>query len=463
MPKVWLEAWQVKLPIISCSASQVLRVAGDAYLGDWRTNTVFVFQGSVQPECLRLLDAPCGIEYLDGDLLAVAAGSSLFVYRSLKPHLKISLPSVAWCTGVYKGSLIVGCDKSIVVFDSALVNISHSLPLSSPPAYIICIDATIVAVLLDGSVRFSKGENWMHGVQRIQGSPAGLANAAGLAIVATKAGNLHAFTSQGVELWTMQGYQDQLVGITTVKKNYFLLGLRRGELVLFNGRKRVHTFHLDEGLLYFSCGPFGREPDVLLTVCGDKISCRVLSRGFEKGFDGSSTPELPSLDIARKTKIFVETVQREKKNPLGIADMIENLRWNFKLKAVQEMAEMKKIGAIANTVRVLPQVSVKVIGMGPDFRLVVRLKTEQDIEEPFLITVDCSDEFTSAYRMHSDPICIEKMWSSREEETLLDVELLELEIDVGPPLLLLIKDLAGTTFRKILVTMPSSEPPLEFE
>lgn len=183
-------------------------------------------------------------------------------------------------------------------------------------------------------------------------------------------------------------------GITLVA-----IGMRNKRVVFFHNKNQVDEIELTEIPTALIFGRLGQEDHVLtiFTESGN-INIKILKRTanfegnvmenkfalMEKGKLGAADSN-ESLEIPKKTSIFVEQTIREKEHAQAIYNSFQAELWRLRLMAARETVAKMRLSdsSISDGVTQAPiKLNAEVGGMGPQFRLflsIINMCTEREI------------------------------------------------------------------------------------
>lgn len=477
----WLNAWQ------SCSGtlnttSSLLKLGfihdnsdASAVYCDLKESTITVLSGNEKAWEHKLVECPSSVEFLQDPgnnehLLAISAGKNFYIFRKLRPYLKYEASEDILCTGSLPvansagGTMVaLGSYGSLTLLDASAVSIRQVFRVPSPVTSICCSGAFgrsywIFASLMNGAVALIQ-ENEMNYLPVKSGASVVCSCVLGSDILlATTCREVFCFSSKGVVNFVLSEFNDAVIAVVPVPSNdgIYLVGLKNGEIYMFSRSQKLSMVKVGNNLQGLTCGSFGREAIVLLAASDGNLSIKFLSRNFNLG-NIITPPEIASVDIPKKTQTSVETSEREKREALVLASEIDNQFWNTKCRVLRDLVELKELGVIADNKSVPVSAEFKVIGLGPDFRLFVTLRTETDIDSNIILQV--VNVIDNIYAVHTPPKQIKRLEAKKSTTYYYDLEVSEVEKANGEPVQVVLSS-SGTAIFQKLVSMPISELPL---
>jgi Bardet-Biedl syndrome 1 protein len=160
-----------------------------------------------------------------------------------------------------------------------------------------------------------------------------------------------------------------------------VVALQNGEVRLYNGKVLISTTQTDDIVTGIKLGTFGREEgSMVLSFNSGKLTVKILTRNANLEVT-SSTPGPPPeqdipLDVPKKTKLYVEQTSRERDQAI---DMHRTFQRDLcKLRLSTARAYVNLLGAGHGPMSTMGGANVRlnanVVGMGPQFKIVVRVQ-----------------------------------------------------------------------------------------
>ena len=162
----------------------------------------------------------------------------------------------------------------------------------------------------------------------------------------------------------------------TTQSTCYVVALANNELHVYNEKHLVSVTKLDEPVLCVHWGKFGREDNTLISILkSGALDVKILPRtanmepvGVAKG--PPAEQDVP-LNVPKKTKLYIEQTQRERKQAVEMHMIFQRELCKMKLKAAR--AYMETITSTEGNVSYAPgatlQVNALIQGLGPLFKI----------------------------------------------------------------------------------------------
>ncbi len=448
---------------------------------DYDKKRIRLYQGTDPAWDQRLMEEPAAISAFrplasEPPLFAVGAGPWLYIYKSLKPHLKFSLPDCVcalkelFTTDEHKTSrLIVGLENgSILILDLHATVINKCFAINSPPVSLevagIFADYNIFAVARNKAV-FRLGttdglvtpamfgdpkqkpiEPW-YVLPRV---PVTSCRTSLELVVACMGGCLVFLAVNRNDPAREVAFKEPIVTVASFQghKNAVVVGLCSGEIVLVVNHVKMQSIHIDVKLSAICVGRFAREENALIAVtqCG-AILTKILVRG---ALDKTLVlEEKRALKVPIKSPLYFELIERERINFKAMATKYARDMSNLKALAFEELITLHRDKKAA----VKESPTVKIIGLGPEYRMIVSLKPTNKSASVYL-TIGNVDE--NAYKFVNNS---QTFRGDVEIKAVFNFELTDYELFSGKSVKLTIQR-DGQISLQTLVHIPPSEVPL---
>ncbi|KAF4655964.1 Bardet-Biedl syndrome 1 protein [Perkinsus chesapeaki] len=167
-----------------------------------------------------------------------------------------------------------------------------------------------------------------------------------------------------------------------------VVGLRNGEIRVYNGRYLVNTLTLKGGhMIYGMCvGSFGREDATMaISTKAGSVIVKILHRDVKLNTKENSTTGPPPeqdipLNVPKKTRLYIEQTQREREQPVEIHRAFQRDLCKLRLRTIQEYVQVLNASREGHITTVNAAgrgeqaiIKATVQGMGPHFRMAVTL------------------------------------------------------------------------------------------
>ncbi|XP_055628278.1 Bardet-Biedl syndrome 1 protein homolog isoform X2 [Toxorhynchites rutilus septentrionalis] len=197
------------------------------------------------------------------------------------------------------------------------------------------------------------------------------------------------YSKKGKKLWSVTLPQPAVcmtpVCLPHLGINLVCVALRGGLVQFYCQKKLVDQFYAPETVTALKFGRLGREEHVLILVTSDgSLIVKILKRTAEfpttdNIYDmKTSNEEAPgSLQIPKKTKIFVEQTLREKEHAAAIHNSFQTELWRMRLTAARATLDVinSADSNLSGDIGMVPiKMAAEVLGLGPVFKLFLVLE-----------------------------------------------------------------------------------------
>lgn len=216
------------------------------------------------------------------------------------------------------------------------------------------IDYRIVCATREGSVCILR-KTWLEGreVLRLYGPVVGIALLPidQTIIVICMNESLDCYSTKGRRLWSTPLPETAIgmtpVGLEHLSQTLICVALRGGLVQLYGQKFLVDQFTVQETVSALLFGKLGQEDHVLvLCTAGGSLIIKILKRTADFPVNtalttGADRPAAAgSLQIPRKTKVFVEQMTRERDNAPAIYAQFQADLWRLRLRAARATVEV---------------------------------------------------------------------------------------------------------------------------
>ncbi|GBF90819.1 hypothetical protein Rsub_03673 [Raphidocelis subcapitata] len=354
--------------------------------------------------------------------------------------------------------LLLGCeDGRVLVLDAAGTGVHSTLSLGAPPALLSASGTLAGGYRLSVAARdgrlhtFRPGEGGGTAVVQLEAQAVGLVRIGQVALVGTMAEAVHAYGGRSgtARLYSLpQPAAVQAMAALAAAgprpAKCLVVALANGEVRVYNERCLVstHTTPSRAPVAALACGRYAREDNALVAVLrGGGLDIKILPR--TANLEASAAPGGPPpeqdvpLPVPAKTRLYVEQTQRERD---GAVDMHRTYQ--------------RDIGAASRAAGAELSLSAAVEGLGPRFRLVLRVVNEGAAAVGGLVVVvHCDPELSSRQQLPL-PLLVPLL----EYTLAFDLRSLQPDAGAGEVRLSVVARGGGAPLMRALVRMPLSEP-----
>lgn len=267
------------------------------------------------------------------------------------------------------------------------------------------IDFRIVVATREGSICLLR-KSWLEGRQilKIENPATGLVILPiDQTIVVVCMNNLlMCYSKKGKKLWsvTLPGPSVCMAPVVLAHLGITLVcvALRGGLVQLYSQKNLVDQFTAPDTISAMTFGRLGQEEHVLVLVTVDgSLIVKILKRTADfssnsiLGKSSNSTIDsVESLQIPKKTKIFVEQTNRERENARSIHESFQTELWRLRLTAAR--ATVDTINSAESTIsgdigQAPIKLAAEIQGLGPVFRLKIILENMATRKEAMGLSV----------------------------------------------------------------------------
>jgi len=160
-----------------------------------------------------------------------------------------------------------------------------------------------------------------------------------------------------------------------------LVGMRSGEVCLYNEKQLIASLRINEPVTALRFGSYGREEGCLAVVgASGSLSIKILQRTAKFDITAASTGPPPEQDvplsIPKKTKLYVEQTQREREQAIEMHRAFQRDLCKLRLSTARAYVKMITDGqgpmsySSGSALRLTAQVQ----GLGPKFKIKLNLQ-----------------------------------------------------------------------------------------
>ncbi|KDO23995.1 hypothetical protein SPRG_10692 [Saprolegnia parasitica CBS 223.65] len=290
------------------------------------------------------------------------------------------------------GCLVVGTEAGqIYVLDQQGANIAAKAFLPSTPVEIAVnglydVEYRLIVSCRNGSVYTVKNGELLKSVIELESPACALLQMDKGIIVACMDRKVSSFHLKGKKNWSMIMPQDvvamEALNLRRTKHSKgILIALRKGEILLYNEKIKVTSFHLDSLLTGMVFGQFGREEASLVLVHkSGALTLKILQRNAD--LEGTSTSSGPPpeqdipLNVPKKTKLYVEQTQRERDHAIEMHRHFQRDLCKLRLTTVRSYVKVIRDGQgpVSFATGASIRLNAKVQGLGPHFKIQLQLQ-----------------------------------------------------------------------------------------
>ncbi|XP_055601592.1 Bardet-Biedl syndrome 1 protein homolog [Uranotaenia lowii] len=254
------------------------------------------------------------------------------------------------------------------------------------------IDFRVVIATREGSLCLLR-KGWLVGqhIVKLEHPAAGLALLPidQTIVVVCMSNQLLCYSKKGKQLWSVTLPQSAVcmtpVCLPHLGINLVCVALRGGLVQFYCQKKLVDQFYAPETVSAVTFGRLGQEEHVLILVTSDgSLIVKILKRTAEFAvteniYDIKTATEEASgsLQIPKKTKIFVEQTVREKENAAAIHSSFQSELWRMRLTAARATVDVinSADSNMSGDIGLAPiKMAAEVLGLGPVFKLFIVLE-----------------------------------------------------------------------------------------
>ncbi|XP_053676967.1 Bardet-Biedl syndrome 1 protein homolog [Anopheles nili] len=290
------------------------------------------------------------------------------------------------------GEMLFLDTQAFFVLAQAKVGPFHGTPSMISASGQYDIDYRVVITTREGALYLLR-KGWLTGqhIVKLEAPAAGLSLLPidQTIVVVCMNRSLVCYSKKGKKLWTVKLPQPAVcmtpVCLPHLGINLVCVGLKGGLVQFYSQKKLVDQFYAPESVSALSFGRLGQEEHVLILVTTDgSLIVKILKRTAafvttENMYDVKEAEEPPgSMQIPKKTKIFVEQTLREKEHAATIHNSFQSELWRMRLttaRATVDVINSADSNMSTVDVGIAPiKLAAEVLGLGPTFKLFLVLE-----------------------------------------------------------------------------------------
>jgi len=352
----------------------------------------------LQREIVRIRDSGVALTSRSLDLLLLESVQAMEEFILATRGQKLSRANPITCmTTVRKDKatpkgpcqLIVCTELGYVyIMDPTGTAIHQTITMPSPPAMartvgLLNVDYRITVASRDGKIYNIKDREVLGLPIELESEVVGMIRASKNIILGCRNCTVHCYHVKGRKHWSVYLPAHILamehlesLSYATSQSTCYVVALANSELHVYNEKHLVSVTSLDEPVLCVHWGKFGREDNTLISILkSGALDVKILPRtanmepvGVAKG--PPAEQDVP-LNVPKKTKLYIEQTQRERKQAVEMHMIFQRELCKMKLKAAR--AYMETITSTEGNVSYAPgatlQVNALIQGLGPLFKL----------------------------------------------------------------------------------------------
>lgn len=293
--------------------------------------------------------------------------------------------------------LVIGTERSqFKILDSSITTILQDFELQAVPSMIRCTGMYDSDYMIDIACRNNCIYNLRKGTFRndpieVESAIVSIARLDRYLYVATCTKKVHCYAKSRRKFTIyLQGNITAMQAIVMSRTRSFkgvAVALATGDFLLYSGNNLVSQLKLNEPIMSFCFGVFGREEGmVVLNTKNGCLYTRMLDRRAQlenRARTAGPPPEQDKpLEIPKKTTLYLEQVEREKKSNDQIYRNMQRDLLSLKLRVTQKYVDLANVNpASVGDTRI--QMHAYVEGLGPMFSLMLEVtsfkSTLQDV------------------------------------------------------------------------------------
>ena len=288
--------------------------------------------------------------------------------------------------------LVVGTENGhVLILDPAGTAVVKQWKLPSAPVYMAVsgvkdVEYRIVCACRDGNVHTIKESGPSGVVIELESMPCGLVRQEKHIIVGCMSNVVHSFSLRGKKAYSIYlpdpiSCMELLAMNRTRTAKALLVGMRSGEVCLYNEKQLIASLRINEPVTALRFGSYGREEGCLAVVgASGSLSIKILQRTAKFDITAASTGPPPEQDvplsIPKKTKLYVEQTQREREQAIEMHRAFQRDLCKLRLSTARAYVKMITDGqgpmsySSGSALRLTAQVQ----GLGPKFKIKLNLQ-----------------------------------------------------------------------------------------
>lgn len=289
-------------------------------------------------------------------------------------------------------SLVLGTEnRMIYILDSHALNIATKVQLEAVPSFMSVlglydVEYRITVACRDGNIYTIKNGQVLSSVIELETQPVGLVRYDKNIYVGCMDNVVHGFHFKGKKQHSLYlPCPISCMGLLQISRSRsaraLVVALGNGEVRLYNGKHLISCISTGEVVVGMKLGTFGREEGTLiLSFRSGALRVKILKRNANLDVStlvpGPPPEQDIPLDVPKKTKLYVEQTSREREQAI---DMHRTFQRDLcKLRLSTARAYVNVLGAghgpLSTSGGVQVRLNAQVAGMGPEFKIVVRIQ-----------------------------------------------------------------------------------------
>eukprot|EP00933_Yihiella_yeosuensis_P026875 TRINITY_DN20867_c0_g1_i1.p1 TRINITY_DN20867_c0_g1~~TRINITY_DN20867_c0_g1_i1.p1 ORF type:complete len:617 (-),score=119.82 TRINITY_DN20867_c0_g1_i1:152-1942(-) len=372
--------------------------------------------------------------------------------------------------------LVLGTENRMVyILDSSALNIAAKVELEAVPTFISIlglydVEYRITVACRDGHIYTIKNGQVLSNVIELETQPVGLVRFDKNVYVGCMDNVIHCFHFKGKKNRSIYlQHPISCMSLLQISKarvaKALVVALNNGEVRLYNGKHLITQINTNDVVTGIKLGTFGREEgSMVLSFKSGALMVKILTRNANLEATNVAAGPPPEqdipLDVPKKTKLYVEQTSREREQAI---DMHRTFQRDLcKLRLSTARAYVNLLGAghgpMSSGGGAQVRLNAQVIGMGPQFKIVVRVENA-GLHALFDVPMMCTTN-NNLYRMPKP--CFYLPALIPQQVYLLEVPVTCINENGGTDSVRIFLCSASSHVPVVsaIVNMPISEPPL---
>lgn len=364
--------------------------------------------------------------------------------------------------------LLVGTEsRCLLLLDSKDLKVDKKWEFDSPPSAIIANgymtgSSVIVVVCRDRIVKVisNLSERPVH--IHCNSLPIDVAVCGGLVYIALMSQNLQVYDITG-KLQETVSFDEQIISLATVSVEERQIQLccvatAKGNLTFLSQGKISSTYTFPEGISALYFGKVGREPNNLLSISSyGGLFMRTLSRVSQKQNEVKKEEPVSPIPIPRKSQLFLEQVEREKKDSQKMYNEWQNSLRYLSMLSANVYAQILETSVLSPIDTV--HFAAKVLGMGPSFVLQVNVTNTGKEPVNFLTMIPSFND--KVYRVEPSSVSLPSLIGGYKYSAKFAVESIDREGKADVITISAVSSQYSIPLGTCSVQMPVSQFPVE--
>ncbi|KAF0718135.1 Aste57867_1873 [Aphanomyces stellatus] len=334
--------------------------------------------------------------------------------------------------------LVVGTEAcQIYILDQQGTSVVSKTSIPSVPVDMVInglydVEYRVIVSCRNGSVYTVKNGELLRSVIELESPACALLQMDKSILVACMDRKIISYHLKGKKNWSMTMPQDivamEAMNLRRTKHTKgILIALRKGEILLYQEKIRVHSFNVDGTLSAMLFGQFGREEASLVLVHKTgALTLKILQRNADLEASATAAGPPPEQDIPlnvpKKTKLYVEQTQRERDHATEMHRHFQRDLCKLRLTTVRSYVKVIRDGQgpVSYATGASIRLNAKVQGVGPRFKIQLQLQnsgTKFAAEVPLALHYD-----HSLYRVDTSLLYVPLLLPGIQYAYTIDVE-----------------------------------------